>query len=44
MTPEELFKYRVIFFRLTNSSVIFQMIINKILWDLINIGGGELHQ
>jgi len=33
---ERLFKPTVMFFRLTNSPAIFQIIINKILWDLIN--------
>ena len=36
MTPEEAFKSTVIFFRLTNSSVMFQMMMNEILWDFIN--------
>ena len=38
ITLKELFKLTVIFFILTNSSAIFQIIINKILWDLINTG------
>ena len=38
MTPEGLFEPTVMFFGLTNSLVTFQMIINKILWDLINTG------
>jgi len=33
-----LFKPMVIFFGLTNSSVMFQIMMNKILRDLINIG------
>jgi len=37
-TPEKLFEPTVIFFRLINSSVMFQTIINKILQDLINTG------
>jgi len=36
MTPEESFELTVIFFGLTNSPVIFQMVINEILWNLIN--------
>ena len=39
--PEELFKPIVICFRLTNLLVIFQIIINKLLRDLINIGKVE---
>jgi len=35
---EGLFKPTVMFFKLTNSSVTFQIIINKILQDLINTG------
>ena len=35
-TPEGSFELTVIFFKLTNSSAIFQTIINKILQDLIN--------
>ena len=35
-TPEGLFEPTVIFFRLINSSVMFQTIINKILQNLIN--------
>ena len=38
MTPEELFEPIVMFFRLTNLPAIFQTIMNKILWDLINTG------
>ena len=38
MTPEGLFGPTVMFFGLTNSLATFQMIINKILWDLINTG------
>ena len=34
----ELFKLTVMFFGLTNSLATFQVIINKILRDLINIG------
>jgi len=34
--PEGSFEPTLIFFELTNSPVTFQMIINKILWDLIN--------
>jgi len=37
MTPEGLFKPKVIFFGLTNSTERFQMIMNKILQNLINI-------
>ena len=37
MALKELFKSIVIFFGLTNSSAMFQVIINKSLWDLINI-------
>jgi len=33
---ERLFEPTVIFFGLTNFLAIFQMIMNKILWDLIN--------
>jgi len=36
MTPEGLFELTVMFFELTNSPAIFQMMINKILQDLIN--------
>jgi len=35
---EESFELIVMFFGLTNSLVIFQMMINKILWKLINTG------
>ena len=38
MTLEGSFKLIVMFFRLTNSLAIFQTIMNKILWDLINTG------
>ena len=38
MTLEGSFKLIVMFFRLTNSPAIFQTIMNKILWDLINTG------
>jgi len=37
-TPEELFELMVIFFDLTNLPVTFQMIMNEILWNLINTG------
>ena len=37
-TPEELFEPMVMFFGLTNSLVMFQTIMNEILWDLINTG------
>ena len=37
MTPRESFEPMVMFFRLTNSPVTFQMIINKLLRDLINM-------
>ena len=37
-TLEELFKLIVIFFGLTNLLVIFKIMINKILKDLINTG------
>ena len=36
--PEELFEPTVMFFGLTNSSAIFQAIINEFLKDLINMG------
>ena len=36
--PEGLFKLIVMFFGLTNSPAMFQTMINKILWDLINTG------
>ena len=35
---EESFEPMIMFFGLTNSLAIFQMIINKILWELINTG------
>jgi len=35
-TLKELFEPNVIFFGLTNFPVTFQIIINEILWDLIN--------
>jgi len=38
MTSEESFEPIVIFFRLINSPATFQMIMNEILWDLINTG------
>ena len=38
MTPKGSFKPTVIFFRLTNSSAIFQTMMNEILQDLINTG------
>ena len=34
--PEGLFKLTVIFFGLTNSLAMFQIMMNEILWDLIN--------
>jgi len=36
--PERLFEPTVMFFGLTNSPAIFQMMMNEILWDLINTG------
>ena len=36
--PKRLFEPTIIFFELTNSLAIFQIIINKILQDLINTG------
>ena len=36
--PEELFELTVMFFKLTNLLVIFQTMMNKILWDFINTG------
>jgi len=36
--PEETFKPTIMFFRLMNSLVIFQAIMNKLLRDLINTG------
>ena len=38
ITPEELFKLTVIFFKLTNLPMTFQTMMNEILWDLINTG------
>jgi len=38
ITPKRLFEPTVMFFRLTNSLVTFQMMMNEILWDLINTG------
>ena len=38
MTSKGLFEPIVMFFGLINSPAIFQIIINKILWDLINTG------
>jgi len=38
MTPEGSFEPTVMFFGLTNSPVTFQVMINKLLRDLINIG------
>jgi len=38
MTPEGSFEPTVMFFGLTNSPVTFQMIMNKVLRDLINTG------
>ena len=37
-TPEGLFEPMVIFFGLTNLPAIFQVIMNKLLQDLINMG------
>jgi len=37
-TPEGSFEPTMMFFRLTNSPVTFQTMMNKILWDLINTG------
>jgi len=37
-TSEGLFEPTVMFFGLTNSLAIFQTMMNKILWDLINTG------
>jgi len=36
--PERSSKLTVMFFRLANSPAIFQTMMNKILWDFINIG------
>jgi len=38
MTPEGSFKPMVMFFSLTNSPVTFQVMMNKLLRDLINMG------
>ena len=38
ITPKESFKLTIMFFRLTNFPAIFQTIMNKILWNLINTG------
>jgi len=38
MTPEGSFKPTVMFFELTNSPVTFQVMMNKLLRDLINMG------
>ena len=38
MIPRESFEPMVMFFGLTNSLVTFQMIMNKLLRDLINMG------
>jgi len=38
MTPKRLFKLTVMFFGLTNFLAMFQIMINKILRDLINTG------
>ena len=38
MTPDGSFEPMVIFFGLTNSLATFQVIINELLRDLINIG------
>ena len=37
-TPEGSFELTMMFFGLTNSLVMFQTMMNKILWDLINTG------
>jgi len=37
-TLEGSFKPIVIFFELTNSPAMFQIMMNRILWDLINTG------
>ena len=37
MTLKRLFEPTMMFFGLTNSPATFQIIINKIFWDLINI-------
>ena len=37
-TPERSFEPMVIFFGLINLPVMFQIMMNKILWDLINTG------
>ena len=39
--PEELFESTVIFFGLTNSLAIFQVMINELLRDMINTGKVE---
>ena len=36
ITPERFFEPIVMFFELTNSLVTFQIMMNKILWNLIN--------
>ena len=38
MTSEGSFELTIMFFGLTNSLVMFQTIMNEILWDLINTG------
>jgi len=38
MILKELFKPTIIFFEIINSPVMFQTIINKIFWNLINTG------
>jgi len=38
MAPEKSFKLAMMFFGLTNSPVMFQTMMNEILWDLINTG------
>ena len=37
-TPEGFFESTVMFFDLTNSPVVFQTIMNEILWNLVNTG------
>ena len=38
MTPDGSFKHTVMFFELTNSLAIFQVMMNKLIRDLINTG------